>query len=229
MHDTRDPALHQSYLAEQGVIVERKPSNYLFMNKGHIIRRTDKDEPAQVIVFDKYAVDLDQFEKKFNDDGDLKPRERYLSELLNPKPDSAAYKKSPGQFRAELHERFANPFYPIAFVFIALAAVGQAHSTRQNRVQQVATAFVVAAALRLGGLAINNVVVISAAATPLMYGLPAIGIIGSLILMERSRRRLTVSRFPGVVLDPIADGIGRLAGLMRRMAGRTRPVPDGGA
>ncbi|MBI1650530.1 LPS export ABC transporter permease LptF [Hyphomicrobium sulfonivorans] len=229
VHDTRDPALHQSYLAEQGVIVERKPSNYLFMNKGHIIRRTDKDEPAQVIVFDKYAVDLDQFEKKFNDDGDLKPRERYLIELLNPKPDSAAYLKSPGQFRAELHERFSNPFYPIAFVFIALAAVGQAHSTRQNRTQQVAIAFVVAAALRLGGLAVNNVVVITAAAIPLMYSLPAIGIAGSLFIMERNRRRLSASRFPGILLDPLADGFAWLTGNIRRLAGRARPLPDGGA
>ena len=42
----------------------------------------------------------------------------------------------------------SNPLYPIAFALIALAAVGQAHSTRQSRVQQIAIAFVVAAALR---------------------------------------------------------------------------------
>ena len=117
-----------------------------------------------------------------DEDGeDLKPRERYFSELVYPEATSNSYRQAPGKFRAELHERFSNPLYPIAFSLIALAAVGQAHSTRQNRVQQVAVAFVVAAMLRLGGLALNNIVVIDAAATPLLYALPLSGMLGVLL------------------------------------------------
>ena len=224
VHDTRNPALNQSYLAERGVIVERKPSNYLFMSNGHIVRRTDKDEPAQIIVFEKYAVDLDQFEKELNEDSDLKPRERYLSELLYPEPTSGNYRAAPGKFRAELHERFSNPLYPLAFAFIALAAVGQAHSTRQNRVQQVAIAFVLAAVLRLGGLALNNFVVMDAAATPFLYALPLSAILGSIFLMERARRRLSTSRFPGIILDPVADAFAHLAGLIGRWRSGARAL-----
>jgi lipopolysaccharide export system permease protein len=216
VHDTRNKELNQSYLAERGVIVERPPSNYLFMSKGHIVRRNDKDEPAQIIVFEKYAVDLDQFEKKLSEDEDLKPRERYLGELLHPEATSNSYRSAPGKFRAELHERFSNPLYPLAFAFIALAAVGQAHSTRQNRVQQVAIAFVLAAGLRLGGLALNNIVVLDVSATPLLYALPLSAVLGSMFLMERGRRRLSNSRFPGILLDPITDGFAWLGGLLRR-------------
>ncbi|KAB2939683.1 MAG: LPS export ABC transporter permease LptF [Hyphomicrobium sp.] len=216
VHDTRNKELNQSYLAERGLIVEHDPSNFLVMSKGHIVRRTDKDEPAQIIAFEKYAVDLDQFEKKLSEDEDLKPRERYLSELLYPEPTSNSYRSAPGKFRAELHERFSSPLYPIAFALIALAAVGQAHSTRQNRVQQVAIAFVLAAALRLGGLALNNIVVLNAAAAPLLYALPLVAMLGALTLMERARRRLTTSRFPGLIFDPIVDGFARLADLVRR-------------
>ena len=223
VHDTRNKELNQSYLAERGLIVERKPANYLVMSTGHIVRRTDKDEPSQVIAFDKYAVDLDQFEKKIDEDGeDLKPRERYFSELVYPEATSKAFRQGPGKFRAELHERFSNPLYPIAFALIALAAVGQAHSTRQNRVQQVAIAFVVAAALRLGGLAMNNIVVIDAATTPLLYALPLSAMLASLMLMERARRRLSTSRFPGILLDPIVDAFGAIARLVRR-----RPATSG--
>ncbi|MFN3624175.1 MAG: LptF/LptG family permease [Hyphomicrobium sp.] len=217
VHDTRNKELNQSYLAERSVIIQREASNFIVMNKGHIVRRTAKDEPSQIIAFEQYAVDLDQFEKKMEDDTeDLKPRERYLSELLYPEPTSASYRNGPGKFRSELHERFSSPLYPIAFVLIAVAAVGQAHSTRQNRVQQVALAFVLAAALRLGGLALNNYVVLNAAATPFLYGLPLSAMLGSLIVMERARRTLATSRFPGVVLDPVFEGIGRLAGLFAR-------------
>jgi lipopolysaccharide export system permease protein len=199
VHDTRDKAQSQSYLAEHGIIVKRAPSNYLIMTDGHIVRRTDKDEPAQIVAFDKYAVDLDRFEKKLDEDNDdLKPRERYLSELLHPEGTSQSYITSPGKFRAELHERSSNPFYPIAFVLIALAAVGQAHSTRQSRVRQITIAFVAAAALRLGGLALNNVVVLNPAAVPLLYGLPLVAILIPLWSIERARWRLANSRLSGI-------------------------------
>ena len=64
VHDSRDKAQTQSYLAEHGIIVKRPPSNYLIMSQGHIVRRTDKDEPAQIVAFDKYAVDLDRFREE---------------------------------------------------------------------------------------------------------------------------------------------------------------------
>ncbi len=199
VHDTRDKAQSQSYLAEHGIIVKRQPSNYLIMTDGHIVRRTDKDEPAQIVAFDKYAVDLDRFEKKLDEDNDdLKPRERYLGELLHPEANSQSYITSPGKFRAELHERSSNPLYPIAFVLIALAAVGQAHSTRQSRVRQIAIAFVAAAALRLAGLALNNIVVLNPAAVPLLYGLPLVAILVPLWSIERARRRLANSRWSRV-------------------------------
>ena len=228
MHDTRNKELNQSYLAERGVIVQRAPSNYLVMTKGHIVRRNDKDEPAQIIAFEKYAVDLDQFEKKMDEDNDdLKPRERYLSELMYPEATSGSYRKAPGKFRAELHERFSNPLYPLAFALIAVAAVGQAHSTRQNRVQQVALAFVLAAALRLGGLALSNIVVTNEAATALLYALPLSAMLGAIVLMERARRRLSTSRFQGLISDPIGRFFGYLVALIPRW--RSAPAaPTGG-
>jgi lipopolysaccharide export system permease protein len=219
VHDTRDKAQSQSYLAEHGIIVKRQPSNYLIMTDGHIVRRTDKDEPAQIVAFDKYAVDLDRFEKKLDEDNDdLKPRERYLSELLHPEANSQSYITSPGKFRAELHERLSNPFYPIAFVLIALAAVGQAHSTRQSRVRQIAIAFVAAAALRLAGLALNNIVVLNAAAAPLLYGLPLVAILIPLWSIERARRRLANGRWSRVIEAVTAALFAPFAWLIARTA-----------
>jgi lipopolysaccharide export system permease protein len=213
VHDTREKTQTQSYLAERGVIVSRGPTSYLVMYDGHIVRRSDKDEPAQIIAFDQYPVDLDRFEKKLNEGDDLKPRERYWSELVHPEPNSATYKSSPGKFRAELHERSSNPLYPFAFTMIALALVGQAHSTRQSAMKQVTTAFVLAAVLRLGGLALNNVVVLKASAVPLLYGLPIAAILVALIKIERSRNRMasgSLARRLDRIFGPLTDGIRRL-------------------
>jgi len=216
VHDTRDEEHSQSYLAERGVIVKQDPSNYIVMSEGHIIRRTDQDEPAQIIAFDKYAVDLDQFERKMDNDTDYKPRERYLSELLNPEADSGRYKSAPGKFRAEIHERFSNPFYPFVFVLIALTAVGQAQSTRQNRNQIVAVAFVLAAGLRLGGLALNNVVALNAAAVPLLYAVPLGAIALAILRIERSRMAM---RRPGRISRVVA-ALGELLAPLSRIIPR---------
>jgi lipopolysaccharide export system permease protein len=190
MHDTRKQKEQTSYLAERGIIVKQDPTAYLVMIDGHIVRQDKPKEPAQIIVFDRYAVDLNEFEQQTTDDLDLKPRERYYSELMNPEASSVSYKRSPGQFTAELHERFANPLYPIAFVLIAVAAAGQARSTRQNRVNGLIAGFTIATGSRLAGLALNNVVVLKPHLVALLYAIPILGIIGaSLAIMTSGRQR----------------------------------------
>ena len=172
MHDTRAKDQAQSYLAERGVIVKQEPTAYLVMNAGHIIRRSDAKEPPQIIAFDTYAVDLDQFEPQGEQVGELKPRERYFDELLDTDPKCKICKYQAGQFRAEFHERFASLLYPTAFALIIVAFVGQTRSTRSSRMESLVVAFLIAAGARLGGLALNNLVAANAMFLPALYGLP---------------------------------------------------------
>jgi lipopolysaccharide export system permease protein len=185
--DSRDPKQSNSYLAERGNIIKQDKRSFLLMRTGHIVRQTDPRLPPQLIEFDTYAVDLDRFEKATGKP-ELRPRERYLDELLNPEADDAAYKRQPGHFRAELHERFSNPIYPLAFVMIALAFVGNAQSTRSNRTQSVVMAFALAIGFRLVGLATNNLVVLRESAVLLLYGLPLGAIVLSLVVMRVKAR-----------------------------------------
>jgi lipopolysaccharide export system permease protein len=98
------------------------------------------------------------------------------------------YKRQRGQFRSELHERFSSPLYPLVFVLIAVASVGQARSTRQNRVEAVVTGFVLAAMCRLGGLAINNLVALRASMVPALYLMPIIVMGLSMLMIARNAR-----------------------------------------
>ncbi len=199
MHDTRDPKQSQSYLAENGLIVKDGKTAYLIMTHGHILRRPDAKEPAQIIVFDKYAVDLERFESKTAADNDLRPRERYYDELVNP-GNSPSFKEEPGKFLAELHERFANPLYPIAFVLIALATAGQAQSTRQNRNQRLIFGFMSGLGCRATGLALTNLVVVNPGAVPLLYGIPILASIVSLAIMASGTQPNLSRVFAGVLL-----------------------------
>ena len=221
MHDSRDPKQSQSYLAENGLIVKDGNSSYLIMTRGHILRRPNMIEPAQIIKFDKYAVDLERFETKANnEDNDLRPRERYYGELTNP-GNSRSFQAEPGKFRAELHERFSNPIYPITFVLIALVAVGQAKSTRQNRTQLLMYGFVVGAACRLGGLAMSNFVVLSEKATVLLYAIPiGAGVIALVLMTTAAQPRF--SRAISKALSPLADSLSQTVARLARAVGGAR-------
>ena len=225
MHDTRDKKQSQSYLAEHGVIVKQPPSAYLVMTAGHIVRRSDPAEPPQIIAFDKYAVDLDKFETQENEQAEYKPRERYFGELNNPGPDSALFKAQPGQFRSEFHDRLATPLYPLAFVFLVIAFVGQARSTRSSRMERLVIAFLICAGCRLAGLALNNVIAINAKMVPVLYGLPLVVMAVALVMMRSSDRQsagpAVVERLHEVIAPYMQKLTSRVAPLMTKKGGRS--------
>ncbi len=225
VHDSRDKKQTQSYLAERGVIVKQPPSIFLVMSEGHIVRRTSGTEPSQIIAFDRYVVDLNRFEQKEIKGDDLKPRERYLDELLYPDPNGDYFRSQPGLFRAELHERLSSPLYPIVFVMLALAAVGQAQSTRQNRSQRMVAGFLLSTLARGAALAVINLVAVSAGWVPVLYAIPATAIALAVMVMIRSARPRSRWRIAEQAEDAAAAIWATLSSPFRRAVGR----PAGGA
>lgn len=227
IQDTRDPENSQAYLAELGQIVKQDNGAFLVMSDGHILRRDKDGDAAQIIEFQKYAINLAALDEGQPSKIDYKPRERYFDELINPAPDDTTYHAQVGQFRAELHERFANPLYPIAFVLIALAAVGQAQSTRQNRVEGVVLGFVAAAGCRLAGLAVNNLVALDPVFIPLLYAIPIVASLLSIVLIVlNARPRAGPSRFE-VVRDKLTSAVQSIRfNLMTKLRHLRRPQSE---
>ena len=56
------------------------------MEKGHILRKQDTVEAADVVVFDRYAVDINRFEQKAETSLLIKPRERTDAGAARPRP-----------------------------------------------------------------------------------------------------------------------------------------------
>lgn len=213
MHDARDPKQTASYLAERGLIVTQDEQSYLVMEKGHILRRTaEPGDPVQIIAFDRYIVDLAQFEPKQSQAVVWRARERYLDELLHLKPEETKNRNLPGQVRAELHERFSSALYPFAFLMIVVAFCGQARTTRQSRGQNVAFAFLAAACLRVVGLSVTNVVVVSPRFVPVLYALP----IGATVLATLQVWRNMHPRPPSALARGARAGFGAVTHLFQR-------------
>ncbi|MGB6196668.1 MAG: LPS export ABC transporter permease LptF [Methyloceanibacter sp.] len=180
VHDERDDKLVMSYLANRGRIISNDDGAYLVMFDGHVHRYEVKDpsKGVQIVAFDQYVLNISDFSPKDTSSKELRPRERYLSELLNPDPNLLKNKGASGQLRTELHDRFSTPFYPLLFAFLAVAVLGHARTTRESRWAQILVAAGIAVGLRVSGLTASNLVTLSAGATPLVYVIP----IGAIIV-----------------------------------------------
>ena len=180
VHYERDDKLVMSYLAERGRIISNDDGAYLVMFDGHVHRYEVKDpsKGVQIVAFDQYVLNISDFSPKDTSSKELRPRERYLSELLNPDPNLLKNKGASGQLRTELHDRFSTPFYPLLFAFLAVAVLGHARTTRESRWAQILVAAGIAVGLRVSGLTASNLVTLSAGATPLVYVIP----IGAIIV-----------------------------------------------
>jgi lipopolysaccharide export system permease protein len=179
VHDERDDKQLMSYLADRGRIISNDDGAYLVMFDGHVHRYETKspDQGVQIVAFDQYVLNISDLNPKDTGSKELRPRERYLGELLNPDPKLLKAKGAVGQLRTELHDRFSTPFYPLLFAFLAVAILGHARTTRESRWAQILMAAGIAVGLRVSGLTASNLVTLSAGATPLVYVIPIAAII----------------------------------------------------
>jgi lipopolysaccharide export system permease protein len=172
IYDGREPTKPTTYLAERGQIVENEGATYFVLEKGSVHRQNDTSNQNTIVAYDRYAIDLDQFGADGSGTTIYKPRERTTHELLNLDQNDPFVKSIAGRFRAELHERFANPLYPFASMLIAFAALGGAKTTRQGRGTAIAAAVIGVIALRIAGFAASGLAGRSAGFVPLVYLVP---------------------------------------------------------
>lgn len=213
MQDRRDPNQPSIYIAEQGRTVEVDGSSFLMLEKGTIQREAKHTNTTSIISFERYALNLsaltgDPTGGAGEGDGDkvvYKPRERSTWQLLNQNPDEAYYKVQEGRFRAELHNRLSAPLYPLAFMLIAFAAIGEARTTRQGRAIAIQAAILIVGAVRIGAYAAWTASVRSGLAAALLYILPLVSIAGAAaIILQGERMRPFLSRVASALFAPLA-------------------------
>ncbi len=171
IQDRRDPARVNTYIAETGVTVENDAQSFLILEKGSLQRHARGDRDPAIVQFERYAIDLAQFGSE-GPGAPLKPRERLTSELMRLDRSDKYIAANYGRFKAELHDRFAGPLYAIAMALIAFAFLGQPKTTRQGRGYAIASAVVLASAVRALGFLISGLIGRSPTLTPLAYAVP---------------------------------------------------------
>ncbi|MCB1444652.1 MAG: LptF/LptG family permease [Rhizobiaceae bacterium] len=127
--DSRDPNFDMVYYAREGAVDEK--GGTLVMKDGEIHRKR-KDGEVSVIHFDSYSFDLSDLSAA-RGQATLKATDRDIFFLLDPDPNDEYYKERPNDFRAELHRRLTDWFFPVTFALISLMMTGAAHSHREQR------------------------------------------------------------------------------------------------
>ncbi|HMO28297.1 LPS export ABC transporter permease LptF [Enterovirga sp.] len=198
MQDRRDADRTIVYLAERGQTIEQKGQSYLVLENGSVHRQRAGVADSSIVAFSRYAIDLAALNQET---GELvyKPRERSTGDLLMPDKSDNYYRMQSGRFRAELHDRLTAWLFPLATVFIAFAALGNAKTTRQGRGTSIAGAVVTVVALRIALFAASSAVARSPGAVFVVWGLPVAAILLSLAMilhgpllfgtLDRLRRR----------------------------------------
>ncbi|HUZ30707.1 MAG TPA: LPS export ABC transporter permease LptF [Xanthobacteraceae bacterium] len=206
LDDRRDPKEHATYLAEQGEIVKNNTGSFLVLEKGSVQRLEAGQRDPRIVTFDRYAFDLSKFTAGpqsvvYN------VREKYIWELMWPPANDATYAAQAGEYRAELHDRFATPLYPLAFVILAYAFLGQPQTTRQSRTLALFALVGVVSVLRLIGF----LSVIIGAHVPSVIAAQYVALIGSIAAgaWQISRGQAiepaaAVSRFASAITERLA-------------------------
>jgi len=209
--DRRDPKERVSIIADHGTILKTDSGSFLVLEDGNLQRfEAGKRDPA-LVAFGRYAFDMSKFSNQGRD-VTLGIRERYLWELLSPPPGDPVYTQLPGQFRAELHDRFLAPVYPFAFAALTFAFLGAPRTTRQSRNFSITGSILAVFGLRMAGFACSVMAVKSPLAPLIQYVMliAAIGVSFWIII-------------GGIVIEPPAalmEAINRSNARLLRLFGR---------
>jgi lipopolysaccharide export system permease protein len=211
--DRRDPKERVSIVADHGTVLKNEGGSFLILEDGNLERfEVGKRDPAMV-AFGRYAFDMSKFSNHDHDVA-LGIRERYLWELLYPEENDPIYMQLPGQFRAELHDRFMSPIYPFAFAALTFAFLGTPRTTRQSRNFSIGGSILAVFGLRMIGFACS-VMAVKSAFAPIIQYLMLFAAIGAGIWIIMAG---VVIEPPAALLEAISKSNARLLRLFGRPA-----------
>jgi lipopolysaccharide export system permease protein len=174
--DRRDPHEQATYLAEKGEIVKNEHGSFLVLENGSIQRLEAGHRDPRIVTFDRYAFDLSKFTGG-TQNVNYTVREKYIWELMWPRPNDTLYASQPDQYRSELYDRLASPLYPIAFVILTFMFLGPPQTTRQSRTLAMVGLAATATALRLTGF----FSVVMGVHVPAFLALQFVGLAGAIV------------------------------------------------
>ncbi len=192
VHNNRNRARPITYIAEKGILAQTPEGARLIMVDGTIETSAQAGKELQVLHFDRYTINLDQFSEPARYTL-RKMNERYLDELLWPS-EPGITPRIRDQFFAAAHDRISQPLYCIAFALIALAAVMRGRRQRGSIALRLTVASLAAAGLRIASYGVTGLAQRHPALVSLFYLLPLLGAAAAIALLAGFSPNALVAR-----------------------------------
>lgn len=167
LNDSRNEEVSTTITAKQGNLKSQGGSLLLYMQNGTVQRFIYKENKEEILTFDNYVVNLSDNNKVDLSQKRWKPKERFLSELINPNDNSSEGDKL--QYKIELQQRLTYPLMPLVLTFIALAFVLRGDLNRRGNNLNLLFAILMAISFLSITIAIYRMLEVSLALIPLLY------------------------------------------------------------
>jgi lipopolysaccharide export system permease protein len=192
VHDSRDRLRPITYIAAKGIIAQTPTGPRLIMMDGTVENSAQGGKQLQVLRFQSYTLNLDQFSGPARY-GLRKPPERFLGELLW--PERGVNQVMRDQYFAAAHDRLSQPLYCIAFALIALAAVVRGRRQRGSVALRLGLAILAAVGLRIIGYGVVGLAQRYQPLAAALYLVPLLGTAGAVFVLAGYTPAALAARF----------------------------------
>jgi lipopolysaccharide export system permease protein len=185
VHDTHDPTLAVTMMAETGALVNGPAGPVFLMNNGNRQEVRVEDRALRMLYFDSYSLDLSPLTEE-PEDRYREPKERFLHELWR-KPVDASEEQHRSELLAEGHRRLVAPLNAIPLALIGVAAMLSGEFNRRRQWPRIAAGTIagliyIGLTYTLAGMLNKNPIIV-----PFYYALPVLASGLALIAMGRER------------------------------------------
>ncbi|HET8729162.1 MAG TPA: LPS export ABC transporter permease LptF [Alphaproteobacteria bacterium] len=189
VHDNRDPANPVTLVAEQGIVQQAELGPQVVMFDGNRQEANRNAGRVNVLYFDQYTIDLNALEPQTATSTRSEPRERFLSELLNPDMSDPHEARIAKELISMAHERLSAPLMPLGFAAIAMAALLAGEFNRRGQSRRLIAGIAAVVVLQAAEIGVSNATQERTELIPLLYLLPLCAVaIGLVIMYKRPRR-----------------------------------------
>lgn len=186
IHDYRNGEEAEVYMAQRALLRETGIGPVLYLSNGNIQRINQKTGEADIVYFDRTAINIGQFSR---DAGDLQLEmtERYVGELFHPDLTRPYDRENARLLVGEGHQRLASPIYAIAYVLIAIHALLGGSYDRRGYATRILAACAAVGALRVAGFVLQGEAA-QAQQYWVIYATPGVAALVALALIAGSAR-----------------------------------------
>lgn len=130
LHDEKNKEYSLTITSKSGNLSFEQGSLLLYMQDGTAQRYNRDSKESEILHFDEYVFNLSENNESKKIRTRWKPKERYLSELIN--PEEGVSQKEIDKYRAELQQRLTYPLISIVIVLFALSSMLSGNFSRRG-------------------------------------------------------------------------------------------------